>query len=196
MQRLGGTAKAKGLVIQGACAIFGIVVTGVILFFWLDWTYHPRSIAPLMPVNSNLSRLGRAMLIYAHRNGRYPAPNRWCDLLLESGEVDLEHFVCPSLEVRRRRGMQKLVSRPAPKRGRCHFALNPHCKPNSSPDTVMLFESKEGWNGFGGPELVATKRHDGEWCIILYNDTLQSVKRLECVGQLNWGGEKEQSRPR
>jgi len=195
VQRLAGTAKAKGLVIQGACALFGIVVTGVILFFWLDWTYHPRSIALWSPAGSNLSRLGRAMLIYAHRNGRYPAPNQWCDLLLKSGEVNLEHFVYPSFEVRRRSGWQKLFSRPAPKRGRCHFAMNPNCKPNSAPDTVMLFESKEGWNRFGGPELVTAKRHDEEWCIIVYNDTLQSVKRLECVGQLNWGGEKNKNGP-
>jgi hypothetical protein len=196
VQRLGRAAEAKRAVIQGACALFGIVATGVILFFWLNWTYHPRSIAPWLPVRSNLSRLGRAMLVYAHRNnGRYPDPNQWCDLLLKSGEAELEHFVSPSFEVRRRRGWRKLFSRPAPKRGRCHFAMNPNCKLNSPPDTVMLFESEEGWNRFGGPELVTTRRHDGEWCAIVYNDTQQSGKRRECVGQLNWGDERKQSRP-
>lgn len=193
VQRLVRAAEAKCPVIQGACALFGIVATGVILLFWLDWTYHPRSIAPWLPVRSHLSRLGRAMLIYAHRNGRYPDPNQWCDLLLKSGEVNLEHFVYPSFEVCWRGGRQKLLSLPAPKRGRCHFAMNPNCKLNSPPDTVMLFESEEGWNRCGGPELVTTKWGYGEWCTILYNDTQQSGKRLECMGQLNWGGEKNEN---
>jgi len=195
VQRLGRTAKAKGLVIQGACALFSVVMTGVILSFWLALTYHPPSFVLWSPVRFNLSRLGRAMLIYAHRNGRYPEPNQWCDLLLKSGEVKLEHFVYPSFELRRRRGWKKLFSWPAPKSGRCHFAMNPNCKLNSPPDTVMLFESKEGWNRFGGPELVTTRGHDGQWCIILYADTQQPATRLECVGQLNWAGEKNKNGP-
>ena len=168
-----------------ALAILGIVFAASISNLWLVERVHPRSRAFRMPIGSNLNSLGKAMLIYAHHNRQYPQPNQWCDLLLEHGEVDVEKFVCPSIELVLRWPLRsgKLLSWPSPKRGRCHFAMNPNCKPNSPPDTVLLFETKEGWNQFGGPELLTTQRHYGDGCNILYNDS--HVNFEKSIAELN-----------
>jgi hypothetical protein len=170
-----------------ALAILGIVFAASISHLWLVERAHPRSRAMRIPCGSNLMNLGKAMLIYANDNRQYPQPNQWCDLLLKHGEVDIENFVCPSIELVLRWPLRsgKLLSWPSPKRGRCHFAMNPNCKPNSPSDTVLLFETKEGWNQFGGPELLTTQRHDGDGCNVLYNDS--HVNFEKSIAELNWG---------
>lgn len=92
-----------------------------------------------------------------------PVIKAWCDLLKDYHVEKL--LVCPS---QRRAGE------------RCSYAINPYCEPNSPPDTVLLFETKGGWNQFGGIELASTDNHPYErdrfWgykirgCNILFND--------------------------
>jgi hypothetical protein len=36
---------------------------------------------------------------------------------------------------------------------------------------VLLFETKGGWNQYGGPELLSTKNHKGDGCHVLINDS-------------------------
>jgi len=38
--------------------------------------------------------------------------------------------------------------------------MNPNCKPNSPPDTVILFETKAGWNQYGGTEPSTLDNHE------------------------------------
>jgi prepilin-type processing-associated H-X9-DG protein len=53
-----------------------------------------------------------------------------------------------------------------------------------------LFETKGGWNKFGGPELLMTENHLGH-CNILFNDGhVERVSRKH-IPDLNWGDEQK-----
>jgi hypothetical protein len=165
-----------------AFAILGIIFATLILHGWL-LERTPRSRAMRSPCGTNLYNLAEAMRIYAHNHdSKYPAPEKWCDLLLEDGKINVSHFVCPYIEF--------LFRWPLPKRGRCHYAINPNCEPNSPADIILLFETKEGWNQFGGPEILTFENHKGSGCnVLLKNGPVKFVRPNE-VGKLKWGEEK------
>lgn len=171
-----------------AFAILGIIFATLILHGWL-LERVPRSRAMRSPCGTNLYNLAEAMRIYAHNHdNKYPAPEKWCDLLLEDGKINVSHFVCPSIEFVFRWPFRsgKLLRWPLPKRGRCHYAMNPNCKPDSPPDTVLLFETKESWNQFGGPEMLTFENHNGKGCNVLFkNGPVEFVTPKE-VGKLKW----------
>jgi uncharacterized membrane protein YozB (DUF420 family) len=125
----------------------------------------------------NMEGLGVALKIYANDfEGKYPTPEKWCDILIEYAEVTEKSLVCP-----------------AAKEGRGHYAINPNCELNSPPDVVLLFETKGGWNQFGGPELLFSERHIGKGCWILFNDKhIQFVEKTR-FGQLRWKTEENES---
>ena len=117
--------------------ILGMLSALLLLGVWWVETCGPTSGTWGMACNSNLSRLGRAMLVYSEDSqGRYPEPNQWCDLLLQRKQVELRHFFCPAVRFRWRR---QVLPWPVPKNKRCYYAMNPHCNPNSTADTVLLF---------------------------------------------------------
>ena len=64
--------------------------------------------------------------------------------------------------------------------------MNPNCHPNSPPDMVLLFETKGGWNQFGGPELLTTENHKGEGCYVLFNDVHVEFIKKEAINELKW----------
>ena len=180
--------RSRWVLRGGVLAIASIILTALLWNVWLLERIVPRSFANRFPCATNLSQLGKAMLLYAndHKN-RYPDPSRWCDLLLEQGEVDVTHFICPSTIIVLRwpfKGGGRRFIWPVPKKGRCHYAMNPNCGPNSPPDMVLLFESKEGWNLYGGPELLTAERHGGDGFNILCNDC--SVTFYERSAKLKW----------
>jgi len=114
--------------------------------------------------------LGNAIIVYAdYNNDRYPTADKWCDLLLDGGYVPEKQFKCPKNE-----------------KARCSYAINPNAEPNSPPDMVVLFETKGGWNQFGGPELLTVDNHEGEGCNILFNDFHVNFVSTREVGQLKW----------
>ena len=131
--------------------------------------------------------------IIAHENDdKYPTANKWCDLLLEHTDVSVEQFVCPRLVFYWPLVGGKMFVWPIPKKGRCNYAMNPNCKLNSPPDMVLIFEAREGWNQFGGPELLNTENHEGTGCNILFNGTHVYFERSQGFGQLKWKvGEKQ-----
>jgi hypothetical protein len=98
----------------------------------------------------HLSELGKALKIYADEHGAYPAPDKWCDILLQGKYATEDIFKCPGN-----------------KKARCSYSMNPNCRPNSPPDIVLIFESKGGWNSYGGPELFTTENHDPDGHILL-----------------------------
>jgi len=118
----------------------------------------------------NLSGLGKEMLIYANDyDDQYPTADKWCDLLMEYAEVSEKSFVCRSAG-----------------EGRSHYAINPNAEPNSPPDMVLLFETKGGWNQFGGPEILTFENHKGEGCNVLFNDSHVEFVKPERLGELKW----------
>jgi hypothetical protein len=130
-----------------------------------------------MLCGTNLSGLWKALLIYANDNdSKYPTVDKWCDLLIEHGEVTEKNFVC---------GGAKLANN----KERSHFAINPNCDINSPPERVLLFDTKGGWNLFGGRELLSTDNHKGSGCSILFNDGRVEFVKAEEIDKLKWKDE-------
>lgn len=176
--------KQKGLV----KAIAGTVLAITFLGIWLPCQILYDPLSPLPLSQTNLCDFTRAIAIYANdHNGKYPAPDKWCDLLLEGDYVELDSFVRRRLTFYWPLVGGKMLVRPLPKRGRCDYAMNPNCDSiSSAPDMVLLFESKSGWNQYGGPELLTTDQWDGEGCNIAFNDSHVDFVRTEELGKLQW----------
>jgi len=134
--------------------------------------------------NNNLYSLKKSLIVYSHDNdGRYPTADKWCDLLKDQDYVTEDHLICPA---RKRTHPNE----------RCSYAINPSAEPNSPPDVVLLFETKGGWNQFGGPEILSTANHPYErdefWgykvrgCNILFNDGRTEFVREKKFKNLKW----------
>lgn len=174
--------KSKGQLKGKDIAISGIVFSTVLLILE---TYiitiamalgSPGIPADMVICGTNLARLGKSMSVYAGENdGKYPTANKWCDLLIEHVNDVIEGtFVCPSAG-----------------EGRCHYAMNPNCQPNSPPDMVLLFETKGGWNQFGGMELLTFGNHKPKGCHILLNDKSINFVRPKRLRELKWKVEEK-----
>jgi len=163
---LSDISATRGVVIN----LFLIVVAAFSLHSERNMHFITRRVL----CGSKLNVLGNAIKVYSSENdGKYPAPDRWCDLLVEHTDVDKRLFVCRSAG-----------------QGRCHYAINPNCEPNSPVDMVLLFETKSGWNQFGGPEILTTENHKGKGCNILFNDGHVEFVTIERLGQLKWEDKK------
>jgi hypothetical protein len=172
--RLKGTGAATSLIliliyIFTVCVIFAPAIS------------HVRMAKQRNVCGEHLFAIGKALKIYADEHGAYPAADKWCDILLQSKDVNETLFKCPSN-----------------KRYRSSYAINPNCEPNSSEDTVLVFETRGGWNTFGGAELLSIDNHiKGEGAFILYNGGHVRFNTADPNGkmldELNWG-EKNKGR--
>jgi len=114
---------------------------------------------------------------YQKAEKAYPAPTKWCDAMGWAygiagifGEDFERAFRCPAVS-----------------EGKCHYAMNTNCKPDSPPDTVLLFETKAGWNQHGGPELFTFDNHDPRGgCVLLNDGTVKFIRTQEELQQLRW----------
>ncbi len=125
----------------------------------------------------NLRELGTDLRTYAEANGaKYPAPEKWCDLLVNEGGVDKRRFICPG-------------AGNAGGEARCHYAINSQCEPNSPGDIVLLFETKGGWNQHGGLELLTFDNHKPGGANVLFNGGHVEFVKPEEAGKLKWNAE-------
>ena len=135
----------------------------------------------------------------------YPDPNEWCDTIVRvlregfvrsNGQRTRMHgekqitgmFRCPSPHPSDDAGAadghgyqsqpldQTVTSRQS------DYAMNPKCRLDSPPDTVLLFETKPGWNQYGGPELFTFENHDPKGGLVLLNGG--DVKFIRTEGEL------------
>ncbi|MHC4462325.1 MAG: hypothetical protein ACYS6W_02645 [Planctomycetota bacterium] len=164
-------------------AIVGVVIGVVFLVFWI-WHSPGSPFTARKRCAANLRALGTCMLIYT--TGDYPMPtDEWCDLLIEFGNRSRKKDMV---------AIEKCFKCPANKKGRCHYAMNPNCGPNSSPDMVLLFETEGGWNLYGGPEMLTTENHKPKGCNVLFNDLHVEFVKTERLGELKWEAEEEEER--
>ena len=119
--------------------------------------------------------------------GVYPSPSEWCDANVRSLRS------CYSIDkgIKVRLHSEKEISEeficPAAPLGRCHYAMNPHCEPNSPPEMVLLFETKAGWNQHSGLELFTFDNHDPKGgCVLLNDRTVKFIRTEEELHQLRW----------
>jgi hypothetical protein len=173
IRRSEGFLRGTGLAVGGILISVFFILCVVTLPFLL--TYIRENAYPMM-CGMNLKGLKKAMQLYSDDNqNRYPPPNKWCDLLVEHTEIDPNKFVCRASSVAV---------------GKSSYAMNPNCEPNSPDDVVLLFETKGGWNQFGGAELLSFDNHNGEGCNVLFNSGRVRFVRPEELDKLNWGQEK------
>ena len=127
----------------------------------------------------NLSALKNALLLYANDyNGTPPTPSKWCDLLIENGDVTKKHFRCP-----------------ASKSGPCNYAINKNVEKygmNKPPDMVLLFETGPGWNQFGEAEILTTTYHEDKGCNVLLVNTRVYYNRTQSLHKLKWKPDEAQ----
>ena len=113
----------------------------------------------------------------AIREMAYPAPTEWCDAIVR---------VYESIGTSEKNIMRPHVC-PSGGEGKSHYAMNPNCRPNSPPDTVLLFETKAGWNQHGGPELFTFNNHDPHGgCVLLNDGTVKFIRAKTELQELRW----------
>lgn len=170
--------RSEGRLTGSGLAIGGICTSAVFLMF------IPITVAMLMPAlsraratavsvvcKSNLHDLSMGMMMYRNDHDQYPDAEKWCEQLIPVYIEGEEAFQCPAAE-----------------RLRCAYAMNEKVKPNSPPNTVLLFESDLGWNGSGGPgDLPDEPRHPDGHVILFVDGHVETVGPHE-VGDLNWSG--------
>lgn len=169
-QRLSGSGLAKWAVASGTISLV-LIVFGTIAV----WSkYRTGSPVWITMCKNNLHNLADGIATYTKENQtRYPDPETWCDSLLYWTQNAEKCFKCP--DAMRQTGD-----------GTCHYAINPACEPNSPPDTVLLFETKAGWNQSGGPEILTTENHNGKGCNVLFNDGSVKFVKTEELNKLKW----------
>ncbi|MHC4396840.1 MAG: hypothetical protein ACYS1A_14415 [Planctomycetota bacterium] len=167
----GQKQKILKLTIVSIGVIGLIIISSLLLLHYLLEKAHTH--LPEQYCLINISALGKAVSIYSYEenNGEYPAKDKWCDLLKQHVlDIREEYFTCKEAG-----------------EGRCHYAINPNCEPSSPNDVVLLFETKDGWNQYGGPELLTFDNHRGKGCNVLFNDGRVEFVIPERIDELNWG---------
>jgi len=124
----------------------------------------------------NLGELRIQLGYSSKRNGTYPSRSKWCDIIVQR---------------LRRAGREEWASQwfrcPGASQGKCNYAMNPNCEPNSPPDVVLLFETKAGWNQHGGPELFTFDNHDPRGGCVKFNDgSGRFIRTKEELQKLRW----------
>jgi prepilin-type processing-associated H-X9-DG protein len=124
---------------------------------------------------TNLSGLGKAMLLYADdNNDKFPTPAKWCDILSDDPDMGIipKMFICKSAG-----------------QGPCNYAMNKNLEnlgPNAPGDMVLLFETTPGWNQCGGPEILSLENHRGEGCNIMFVDCHVEWITKDDLDKLRW----------
>jgi hypothetical protein len=119
--------------------------------------------------------------------------SEWCETIWLTMTTVPRMRNPPSPERRRRREVRERERDgqyrcPGGGEGRCHYAMNPDCGPNSAPDTVLIFEAGAGWNQHGGPELFTFDHHCDPrgGCVLLNDGTVKFIRTEEELKQLRW----------
>jgi len=152
---------------------------------WFDYDRRLPSLEKLTPqirpfrlrldCADNLRSLHDRLQSYLESEKAYPAATKWNDSIVRflyepPWPVTVRVLNCPSAG-----------------KGKSHYAMNPNCEPNSLPDTVLLFETKAGWNQHGGSELFTFDNHDPRGgCVILNDGTVKFIRTKEELQQLRW----------
>jgi len=108
----------------------------------------------------------------------YPDNTQWCDQMMCTYEripvLDwkdcMTSHVCPSAGG-----------------GKCHYAMNPNCRPDSAGDMVLLFETEGGWNQHAGAELFTFDNHEPRGgCVLLNDGTVKFIRTEAELHALRW----------
>ncbi|MHC4477204.1 MAG: hypothetical protein ACYTEL_16280 [Planctomycetota bacterium] len=163
--------RTKGALALKIVAVVIILSSAALVAGWFYfWSTKPFRPAYRVICGANIKGLGMCIVVYANdNNGKYPARETWCDLLIQGDLAEKRLFKCP-----------------ARRESECTYAINPNCEPNSPGDTVLLFETKGGWNQSGGLEILTTQNQYGNGCNVLFNDGTVKFVNTEELNKLQW----------
>jgi hypothetical protein len=148
---------------------------------------HLNLIAPKLQVfvlrvfcAENLKRyIMESFRYYIKTKDTYPPSGGWCDAVIIN--YGLRGYNAGVSEFKR------VLTCPGAGEGKCNYAINPNCMPDSPGDMVLLFETKDGWNQNGGPELFTFDNHDPKGGCVLFNDgTVKFIRTEEELNKLRW----------
>jgi len=173
----GGRLKGNGLAIAGiavpAVSAFFMLMLPLMLGILMPALARVRQLSHRMVCGTNMSGLGKAMLIYANDyDDKFPITSEWCDLLIDYAEVTPQSFCCKGAS-----------------EGPCNYAMNINIQKlgtRAPPDMVLLFETHPGWNQSGGPEILTTDNHQGDGCNVLFVDTHVEFVQTRDLEHLRW----------
>jgi prepilin-type processing-associated H-X9-DG protein len=150
-------------IVCGVIVVTCIVILSIFVpFLVVGKDLHDRDMC-----EGRLKSIWRALRVYNSDNGQYPPLEKWYDVLADVNEFNVFQ-IWDSREVS------------------CWWAMNPSAEADSHPDVVLVFDSSDGWNRTGGPELLSTDGHKGRGCNVLFNDGHVRFVKPEEVDQLRW----------
>jgi prepilin-type processing-associated H-X9-DG protein len=175
--------KSKGQLRGQGLALAGTIVSAAFLLFvpiyaamLLPALARAKQKAQSVMCMSNVKQLNLGLIMYADDNKNlFPAGTRWCDAL-KPYVPNSTTFLCPQ-------------GKPGQ---RCHYAFNAKLVGHETKEvrapaqTVLVFETDDGWNVAGGRELLpARPRHSGAHVIGFVDGHTELVRpaRLE---NLRW----------
>ena len=170
-----GQLKGNGLAISGIAIPFVVLpIFAMLLAILMPALSRVRTLSYRLMCGTNVSGLGKAMMVYANDyNDMYPTSSKWCDLLVEKANVSPMQFRCKG----------------APNDSRSNYAMNKNIEKLGTaapPDMVLLFETGPGWNQSGGAELLSTENHHGEGCNVLFADGHVEFVMTKGLSNLKW----------
>ncbi len=174
-----GSLKGTGMAVTGmVLPVVVLPVIALLMAILMPALAQTRRQAQRIMCGTNLSGIGKAMMVYSYDNdGEYPTPDRWCDLLIEQADATDKMFTCPGAELK----------------DTGNYAMNPAVEKmgaDSPADMVLVFESQPGWNQAGGPELLTLDNHQHEGCNILFVDGHVEFVKPEDIPKLRWNADR------
>ncbi len=169
-----GNLKGNGMAISGiVIPIIIVPFIAILLSILMPALAKVRILSQRVVCGSHMNSIGKELMIYANdNNDKYPATDKWCDLLLENSNISKKVLICPG----------------APE-GPCDYAMNKNIEkigPLGPSDLVLLFETDPGWNQSGDEEILSTENHKGDGCNILFNDGHVEFVLTENLSRLKW----------
>jgi prepilin-type processing-associated H-X9-DG protein len=174
--------QSNGQLTGSGMALAGIIVSVVMFIPGLAFTaglFLPafaaaRTKAQTIQCINNMKQLALSFHVFAgDHDDRFPPAATWCDAIqtsVGSGNV----FLCP-------RGNASQ---------RSSYAFNGKLDGRKvgeiNPNTVLLFEVDDGWNRFGGPELLLQpSRHVGRYIVAFSDGHVEQLSAAR-LSQLRW----------
>ena len=170
--------RKKLVVLVLLSVVAGLCLSTWVIFKVVQW----RGIIRCYGGNGKELRL--ALYGYAEQNGRWPTCEEWPDVLINEYKIERKFLKCPG------------------DKGEwlCSYALNKYIAGTdvgidtyiggkdvkTQEPMVLLFESKEGWNQPGGPELLNPDNHGGLGCMVVFTNYVDRFVSADEFHALRW----------
>jgi hypothetical protein len=175
IRRSGGQAGGRGLAMTGLIfSILFLLIAPPLFLLGIRQHQVHRNGSPVNPTEecaSHLQQLAKAVRSYSNdNNDRFPTAT-WCDAI-QSGLSDLTAFQCPS-----RPGLRSGYAMNAAVLGKVRYEV--------APDTVLLFESEQGWNALGNASAMIPASRHGSISVAFADGTVRSINP-DNLSTLRW----------